>query len=117
MANIRNEKHQLNQQIEVMVCNWWQFQELHRLCQELKQVRRLRGNEQEEDRGTQDEDNRIRLNPKGKEEALGRHWQEILKIQPEDNIEFDELNEQIVNQHIRQHQEEFKEKKQNNLTD
>ena len=29
----------------------------------------------------------------------------------------DEENEQIVNQHIRQHQEEFKEKKQNNLTD
>ena len=30
MTNIRNEIHQLNQQIEVMGCNRWQFQELHR---------------------------------------------------------------------------------------
>ena len=55
-----------------------------------QQVRRLRGNEQEEDKGIKDENNRIRLYPKGKEEALRKHWQEIFKIQPEDNIVFDE---------------------------
>ena len=33
MANIRNEIHQINQQIEVMGCNRWQFQELNRLGQ------------------------------------------------------------------------------------
>ena len=37
MANIRGKIHQLNQQIEVIGCNRWQFQELHRLRQELKQ--------------------------------------------------------------------------------
>ena len=36
--------------------------------------------------------------------------QKIFKIQSEDNIELDEENEKIVNQHIRQHQEEFQEK-------
>ena len=36
--NIRDEIHQLNQQIEVMGCNRWQFHELHRLRQELKQL-------------------------------------------------------------------------------
>ena len=50
-----------------------------------QQVRRLRGNEEEENRGIKDED-------KGKEEALRRHWKEIFKIQPKDNIEFDEEN-------------------------
>ena len=35
--NIRNEIQQLNQ-IEVMSCNRWQFQELHRLYQELKKL-------------------------------------------------------------------------------
>ena len=99
-----------------MGCNRSQFQELHRLRQELKQlvqkerytkctelvlscesertvpslfwqqVRTLRENEQEEDRCIKDEDNRIRLNPKGKEEALRRHWPELFKIQPEENI-------------------------------
>ena len=103
MVNIRDEIHQLNQQIEVMGCNRWQFQELHRLRQKLKQlaqvesdakwtelvlscdadrtvpslfwqqVRRLRGNKQEEDKGIKDENNRIRLDPKGKEEALRKH--------------------------------------------
>ena len=34
MANIRNEIHQLNQQIAVMGCNRWQFQELKQLAQE-----------------------------------------------------------------------------------
>ena len=38
MTNIRNEINQLNQQIEVMGCNRWQFEELHRLHQELKQL-------------------------------------------------------------------------------
>ena len=38
MAKIRNEIHQLNKQIEVMGYNRWQFQELHRLRQELKQL-------------------------------------------------------------------------------
>ena len=110
MANIRNEIHQLNQQIEVMGCNRLQFQQPHRLRQELKQlaqeesdakwtelvlscegdrkihslfwqqVRRLRGNEQEEARGIKDEDNRIRRDHKGKEEVLKIHWQEIFKI-------------------------------------
>ena len=100
MVNIRDEMHQ---QIEVMGCIRWQFQELHRLHQELKQlakekndvkwtelvlsceadrkipslfwqqVRRLRGNEQEEERGIKDEDNTIRLDLKEKEEALRRH--------------------------------------------
>ena len=132
-------KYTLNQQIEVMDCNRWQFQELHRLRQELKQlaqeendakwteqvltceanrkipslfwqqVRRIRGKEQEKDKGIKDEDNVIRLDPKRKEETLRRHWQEIFKIQPEDNIEFDEGKEQMVNQHIRQHPEEFQE--------
>ena len=122
-----------------MGCNRWQFQELHRLHQELEQlaqvesdakwtelllnceadrtvpslfwqqVRRLRGNEQEEDEGIKDEDNMIRLDLKGKEEALRRHWQEIFNIQPEENIEFDEENEEMANQHIGQHQEEFQE--------
>ena len=36
IVNIRDETHQLNQQIEVMGCNRWQFQELHRLGQERK---------------------------------------------------------------------------------
>ena len=30
-------------------------------------------------------------------EALRRHWQEILKIQTEDNVELDEENEQMIN--------------------
>ena len=47
--------------------------------------------------------------PKDKEEALRKHWQEIFKIQPEDNIDFDEENEEMVNQHLGQHQEEFQE--------
>ena len=68
-----------------------------------QQVRRLRGNEQEEDRGIKDEDNRIRLDLKGKEEVLRRHWQETF------NIELDEGKEQMVNQHIRHHLEEFQE--------
>ena len=62
-----------------------------------QQERKLRGNEQEEDRGIEDEDNRIRLDPKRKEEALRRHWQEIFKIQPENNIELDKENELMVN--------------------
>ena len=33
----------------------------------------------------------------------------IFKIQPEDNIEFDEGKKQMVNQHRRQHLEEFQE--------
>ena len=37
-------------------------------------------NEQEETRSIKDEDNRIRIDPKGKKEALRRHWQEIFKI-------------------------------------
>ena len=77
-----------------------------------QQVRRLRENEQEEDRGLKDDNNRIRLDPKGMEEALRRHWQEIFKIQPEDNIKFDERKEQMGNQHIRQHQENYRKKKQ-----
>ena len=40
---------------------------------------------------------------------MRKHWQEIFKIQPEDNIDFDEENEEMVNQHIGQHQEEFQE--------
>ena len=71
MVNIRDEIHQLNQQIEVMGYNRWQFQELHIQRQELKQlaqvesgakwteVRKLRGNEQEEDRGIKDEDTEL----------------------------------------------------------
>ena len=35
-----------------------------------QQVRRLKGNEQEEDKGVKDQNNRIRTDPKGKEEAL-----------------------------------------------
>ena len=76
-------------------------------CLFWQEVRRLIENEQEEDGGIKDEENRIRLNPKGKEEALKSHWQVILKIQPEDNIDYDEGKEQMVNQHIRQHLEEF----------
>ena len=38
-----------------------------------QQIKRLRENDQEEDRGIKDEDNMIRLDPKGKEEALRRH--------------------------------------------
>ena len=38
MINIREEIQQLNQQIEVMGCNRWQFQELHRLRQQLKHL-------------------------------------------------------------------------------
>ena len=38
-----------------------------------QKVRKLRGNGQEEDRGMKDEENRIRLDPKGKEETLRRH--------------------------------------------
>ena len=72
-----------------------------------QQVRRLRENRQEEDKGIKDEDNRIRQDPKEKEKALRRHCQEIFKIQPEDKIELDEENEQMVNWYIRQHQEEF----------
>ena len=81
-----------------MDCNRWQFQKLHRLHQELNQLAQVEsdakwteqvisceadrtvhsmfwqyvrdsGNEQKEDRGIKDEDNRIRLDPKGKEEA------------------------------------------------
>ena len=52
---------------------------------------------------------RYKQDLKGKEEALRRHWQEIFKIQLEDNIEFDEENEEMVNQHIGQHQEVFQE--------
>ena len=62
-----------------------------------QQVRKLSGNYQKEDRGIKDEYNKIRLDPKAKEEALRRDWQEIFKIQLEDNIEFDEENEQMVN--------------------
>ena len=54
-------------------------------------------------KGIKDENNRIRLDPKGNEETLRRHWQENFKIQPEDNIKCDEENEQIVNQHNRRH--------------
>ena len=109
-----------------MGCNRRQFKELHRLRQQLKQVaqeesdakwtdrvlsceadkrvpglfwqqvRRLWSNEQEEDKGVKDQNNRIRTNPKGKEEALRQHWQEIFKIQPEDNINFDQKNEPTV---------------------
>ena len=57
-------------------------------------MRKIRGNEQEEDKGIKDKANRIRLDPKGKEETLKQHRKEILKIQPEDNIEFNEENEQ-----------------------
>ena len=52
-----------------------------------QQVRKLKGNEQKEDK------DRIRLDPKGKKEELRRHWQEIFKIQSEDNIEFNEEND------------------------
>ena len=109
---------QLNQQI--MGCNRWQFQELHRLQQQLKhlaqeesyakwtdlvlgceadkrvpskfwqQVRWLRGNEQEEDKGVKNKKNRIKTDTTGKEETLRQHWQEIFKIQSEDNIKFDQ---------------------------
>ena len=34
MANIRDKIHQLNQQIEVIGCNRWQFQELKQIAQE-----------------------------------------------------------------------------------
>ena len=64
-----------------MGCNRWQFQELHRLCQELKQLTQKESNTkmtelvprcetdkkipslfwQEEDRDIKDEDNKIRL--------------------------------------------------------
>ena len=64
---------------------------------------------QEEDRDIKDEKNRIRLDPKEKEEVLRRHWQEIFKFQLEDNIEFVEGKEQMLNQHIRRHLKEFQE--------
>ena len=38
MVNIRNQIHQINQQIEIMDCNIWQFQELHTLRQELEKL-------------------------------------------------------------------------------
>ena len=47
-------------------------------------------------KGVKDQNNRIRTDPKGKEEALRQHWQEIFKIQPEDNINFDQKNEPTV---------------------
>ena len=43
MANIKDEIQQLKQQIEVMGCNRWQFQELLRLRQELKQLAQEKG--------------------------------------------------------------------------
>ena len=90
MASIRDK---INQQIEVIGCNTWQFQEPKQLAQEERdakwteiglccetdrsvpslfwqQVRRLRDNKQKKDRGTKDENNRIRLDPKRKKEAL-----------------------------------------------
>ena len=74
-----------------------------------QQERRLRGNEQEEDKGVKDQNNRIRTNPKGKEEALRHYWQEIHKIQPEDNINFDQENEQTVELHSNQNIKELQE--------
>ena len=44
---------------------------------------------------------------KKKKEALRQQWQKIFKIQPENNIEFDEENGQLINQYIKQHLEEF----------
>ena len=38
--------------------------------------------------------NRIRIDFKGKEEALRKQWQEIFKIQIEDSMYFDKENEQ-----------------------
>ena len=38
-----------------------------------QQVRRLRGNEQEEDKGVKDQNNRIRTDPKDKDEVLRQH--------------------------------------------
>ena len=38
--------------------------------------------------------------PKGKEEALKQHCQEIFKIQQEDNINFDQENKQTVELNI-----------------
>ena len=38
MINIREKIQKPNQQIEVMGCNRWEFQELHRLRQQLKQL-------------------------------------------------------------------------------
>ena len=61
-----------------------------------QQVRRLRGNEQEEQKWVKDQNNSIRKDPKGKKEALRQYWQEIFKIQPEDNINFDQENPPIA---------------------
>ena len=114
----------MNQKIVVMGCNRWKFQELQRLCYLLKhlaqevsdvkrtdlvlsceaeksiprlfwqQIRKLTENEQE-DKGIKDPNNRIRIDAKCNEESLRQHWQEIFKIQPEDNINFDEKNQPI----------------------
>ena len=43
----------------------------------LQQVKRLKENEQEENKGIKDEANRIRLHPKGKKETLRRRKHEI----------------------------------------
>ena len=40
----------------------------------LHQIRRLRRNEQEEDKDIKDQNDRIRINPKGKEEALRQYF-------------------------------------------
>ena len=55
-----------------------------------QQVRRLGWNEQEVDKGIGNKNNRIRIDPKGIEEAFRQHWLEIFKMQPDDN-----LNERI----------------------
>ena len=69
----------------------------------------VRGNEQEEDKEVKDQNNRIRTDLKGKEEALRQHSQEIFKIQPEDNINVDRENDQTVEFHINQNIEELQE--------
>ena len=121
MKNIWEEiQQQLNQHIEIIEYNIWQFKELYRLRHQLKQlaqkeseakwtelvlsceaikrvpslfcqqVRRLGWNEQEVDKGIGNKNNRIRIDPKGIEEAFRQHWLEIFKMQPDDN-----LNERI----------------------
>ena len=94
MINFRKEIQQLNQEIEEIGCNKWQFQKLHKLRQLLaqeeidakwtdlvlnskadkrvpslfcQQERRIRSNEQKESKGIKDQSNRIRTDPKGKE--------------------------------------------------
>ena len=76
-----------------------------------QQVRRRRSTEKEEDKGVNDQNNKIKTDPKGKEEALRQHWQEIFKIQPKDNINFDQKKEQTVELHIKQNIEELQEEK------